>query len=174
MLKIVVPASEWFDEKNNEFITVKQQNILLEHSLVSISRWESKWHKPFLDKKQKTTEENMDYFRCMTISKGVDDNIYKMLPKNVVHEIYQYINDPMTGRKFREIKETPRKEIVTSELIYFWMISLGIPFECEKWHFNRLMALIRVCSMKSQGPKKMSKSAWRSEVTKASRIEKHR
>lgn len=157
MLKIVVPPGEFFDQDNQEFYYTKEQTLLLEHSLVSISKWESKWKKPFIDQfHEKTTEEILDYIRCMTITKGVDPLVYQTIPEEALDKIQQYIADPMTATTFND-QEQPTREIITSEIIYYWMVTLGIPFECEKWHFRKLLALIKVCALKNNSQnKKMS------------------
>jgi hypothetical protein len=128
--------------------------------LVAIAKWESKWHVAFLDDKvEKTNEMMIDYIRCMTISQNVDPQIYYHLPQNVMEEINNYIGDPMTATVFNDFgnKGINRGEFVTNELIYYWMIAQNIPLECEKWHFNRLMTLIRICGEKNKDPKKMNK-----------------
>lgn len=158
MLKITIPEGELFNEETQEFLTCKEQTIQLEHSLVSLSKWESKWHKPFLGKEEKTFEETIDYVRCMTITQNVDPNVYKFLSNDNIKEINDYIGDPMTATTFNEIKGGSKsREIITSEVLYYDMIALNIPFECQKWHLNRLMTLIKVCDIKSQPPKKMSR-----------------
>lgn len=158
MLQITIPGGELFDERTNEFILLKEQTLQMEHSLVSLSKWEAKWNKAFLGKQEKSTEETIDYFRCMTITKNVDPNVYLRLTQKNVDEINSYINAPMTATMIREMKHgLVGRDVVTSELIYFWMISLNIPFECQKWHLNRLITLIRVCQVKTQPPKKMSR-----------------
>lgn len=158
MLKITIPAMEMFDEATNEFVNYKEQTLQLEHSLVSLSKWESKWHKAFLSKKEKTTEETFDYIRCMTITQNVDPSIYQRLTQANIDEINAYIEDPMTATYINNQQNAGGgKDTVTSELIYYWMISLNIPPEYAKWHLNRLMALINVCSIKNSPPKKMSK-----------------
>ena len=158
MLEITIPEVEQWDEVNQEFITSKEQVLRLEHSLVSLSKWESKWNKPFLDKKEKTREETIDYIKCMTLTQNVDPNTYNLLTKENIIEINKYISSPMTATTFREDpNKKGSREIITSEIIYYWMISLNIPFECQKWHLNRLLTLIKVCSIKQQPPKKMSK-----------------
>lgn len=159
MLQIIVPETEQWDELNQEFISTKEQVLCLEHSLVSLSKWESKWHKPFLDKKEKTPEEVLDYIRCMTISQNIDPNVYRLLSKKNIEEINKYIQDSMTATWFQEKDQNKmNSEVITSELIYYWMVSLQIPFECQKWHLNRLLTLIKVCDVKSQKPKKYSKN----------------
>ena len=159
MLKITVPASERFNEELDEFITIKEHNLQLEHSLVSLSKWESKWCKPFLKKEEKTIAETIDYIRCMTLTQNVDPMVYYCLTPQNYKDINDYIDAPMTATWFNERdNKGGNREIVTSELIYYWMIALNIPFECQKWHLNRLFTLIRVCSIKNQDPKKMTRS----------------
>ena len=159
MLTIVIPASELWDERKQEFVYTKKQVLQLEHSLVSISKWEEKWNKTFLSKIDKTYEETIDYIRCMTITQNVSPETYKHLPKNVFDEINEYINAPMTALQFPKLTKdgsVGSKETVTSEIIYYWMIVLGIPTEYRKWHLNKLLALIQVCNLKNQPTKKMS------------------
>ena len=158
MLTITIPATEEYDDAREEFIETREQTLTLEHSLVSISKWESKWHKPFLGKEEKTKEETLDYIRCMTITKNVDPNVYYALTPDIIKQINDYIENPMTATWFSDRHKGPKnREVITSELIYYWMTALQIPFECDKWHFNRLMTLIQVASIKSQPPKKMGK-----------------
>ena len=159
MLKITIPAREMFDEKTQTFFTPKEQTLQLEHSLVSLSKWESKWCKAFLNPKvEKTLEETIDYIKCMTITQNVDSNIYNCLTRSNIDEINKYIESPMTATTFnKKTQEGGSKEIITSELIYYWMISLNIPMECQRWHLNRLLTLIRVCEVKNSPPKKRSR-----------------
>lgn len=157
MLQITVPAAELWDERNQRFIRTKEQKLQLEHSLVSISKWESKWCKPFLSKNNKTTEETVDYIRCMTLTQNVDPNVYFALTNENIQRVNDYIEAPMTATTFTEDRSgKASREIITNELIYYWMIALQIPDKCEKWHINRLLTLIRVCNIKNQPPKKMS------------------
>ena len=158
MLRITIPAVELWDERKQEFIITKEQTLQLEHSLVSISKWESKWCKPFLSKQEKTFEETLDYIKCMTITQNVDPEVYNYLTNKNIEEINNYINAPMTATYFSDEKTSKTsREQVTAELIYYWMIALNIPFECQKWHLNRLLTLIKVCSIKNQPPKKRSR-----------------
>lgn len=158
MLQITVPAVELFDETTERFIELKEQTLQLEHSLVSLSKWESKWCKAFLGRGAKTDEEILDYIKCMTITQNVNPDIYKYLTEDNLQQINKYIEAPMTATTFVEDKSSKgNREVVTSELIYFWMISLNIPFECQKWHLNRLITLIRVCNAKNAPPKRRSK-----------------
>ena len=159
MLTIKIPLTqEGWDEQKQEFVEPKVQVLNLEHSLVSLSKWESKWCKPFLSKKDKTHEETIDYIKFMTITQNVDPEVYNHLTDKNISEITDYITAPMTATTFTEDKNGKKNnEIITSELIYYWMISYGIPVEFQKWHLNRLLTLIRVCGVKNQPPKKMSK-----------------
>lgn len=158
MLQITVPISpEGWDAEKEEFIAPQTKVLQLEHSLVSLSKWESKWHKPFLAKNNKTLEETIDYIKCMTITQNVNPNVYEHLTKQNMDMIGKYIDDSMTATFFTEEKmRRTNSEIITSELIYYWMIALNIPFECQKWHLNRLLTLIKVCNIKNQPPRKMS------------------
>ena len=156
MLKIVVPGLELYDESKEEFIEIKGQTIALEHSLVSISKWESKWKIPFLNNQNMTPEQILDYVRCMTITQNVDPLLYTNLTQAHLDAIRKYIDDPMTATWFNETKKV-NHEIITSELIYYWMIESNVPMECQKWHLNRLLTLIKVVNDKRQPKKKMSR-----------------
>ena len=160
MLQIKVPVTpERYDEKNNLFYEPEYKTLKLEHSLVSISKWESKWHKSFLHTVDKTDEEVLDYIKCMTLSQNIDQDIYNHLTYNNIKDINSYINNPMTATILPEDKSGRRnRQIVTSELIYYWMIAYNIPVEFQKWHLERLMTLIRVCAIHNEPPKKRSKS----------------
>lgn len=159
MLQITVPAARLWDEGNERFIRTNEQTLQLEHSLVSISKWESKWCKPFLSTNKKTTEETIDYIRCMTLTQNVNPNVYVALTNENILQVNDYIEAPMTATTFSEDKSgKSNREIITAELVYYWMIALGIPVKFEKWHINRLLTLIRVCNIKNQPPKKMSQS----------------
>ena len=158
MLQIKIPASELWDERKEEFIHTKEQTLQLEHSLVSLSKWESKWCKPFLSSTELTNEETMDYIRCMTITQNVKPETYNSLTKENIDEIKKYIEAPITDKFFSEGKHSGgNRRIITSELIYYWMIALNIPSEYQKWHLNRLLTLIRVCNEENKPPKKRSR-----------------
>lgn len=160
MLNITIQDTQLWDEEKEEFINVKGQTLQLEHSLLSLSKWESKWCKPFITEKNKTFEETMDYVKCMTLKPNVDDNVYKCLTAENIAAIDQYINHPATATTFsNNIKGSGKssKEILTAELIYYLMVTFNIPFECQKWHLNRLITLIKICEIKNQPPSKMSK-----------------
>lgn len=159
MLTITIPGNELYDEESNTFIKdAPDITLKMEHSLVSISKWESKWHKSFLSTPDKTDEEMIDYMRAMTITQHVDPNVYYKFGPDVVRQITEYIQNPMTATTFADENARPNRQIVTAEVIYYWMLSFNIPFECQKWHINRLLTLIRVCNAKTQKPKKMSKA----------------
>lgn len=158
MLQIKIPAMEAWDENKEEFVQTSHEQVLqLEHSLVSISKWEAKWCKPFLTKEDKTYEETLDYIKCMTITQNVKDETYDRLTKSNIDAINNYISESRTATTFSDTKVGTSREIITSELIYYWMITLNIPMECQKWHINRLLTLIRVCNVKNTPPKKMNK-----------------
>lgn len=157
MLTLNIKEKESFNDKTNEFEHYNACSLCLEHSLVSLSKWESKWHKSFLNTEKKTNEELIDYIKCMTLTQNVDPRIYSILSIDNINEINSYISNPMTATTFQEnIPEgakTNKKEIITSEVIYFWMVSYQIPFECQKWHLNRLLTLIKICSIKNSNGK---------------------
>lgn len=158
MLTIVVPETESFDPITETFFSTKKQVLTLEHSLMSISKWESKWHKPFLSNEQKTIEESRDYIRCMTITQNVNPDVYYALSTENYEDITAYMEEPMTATWIKnDPNQPPSREIITAEVIYYWMVALQIPFECQKWHFNKLMMLIRVCNEKNKPAKKMGK-----------------
>ena len=158
MLHIDIPSVELYDEVNNEFKIRKGASIVMEHSLLSLSKWESKWHKPFLTDAEKSFEETIDYYRCMTITHNVDPNVYYNINGSISKQIDSYMSDSMTATTFNDLHQSGGKDsgsFITAEIIYYWMISLGIPFECQKWHLNRLMTLIRVVSDKNAPAKKI-------------------
>jgi hypothetical protein len=173
MLKVTVPIPELYDEITNEFISSKEQILNLEHSLVSLSKWESKWHKPFLTMDEKTVEETVDYIKCMTITQNVDEKIYDYITNENIQQVREYIEAEMTATKFSNEKKTTNREIITAEIIYYWMIAFNIPFECQKWHLNRLLTLINVCNIKNSPQKKMGRKelATRNTALNAARRE---
>lgn len=159
MLEIEV-SGELFDEENELFITVKPTILHLEHSLLSISKWEQKFHKAFISDRRKTEEEMLYYIQhCMTITKNVPENVYKVLSEENYHMIENYMDDPMTATWFWDDNKKEKAHPTPSEVIYCKMFSFGIPMECEKWHINRLIALIRTFNVENRrGKKKMSKA----------------
>lgn len=159
MLTITIPSAELYDERIERFINVKEQTLCLEHSLVSISKWESKWHKPFLVKEPKTLEETRDYIRCMTLTQNVNPYAYHLLSNEHIDMIQKYIDNPMTATWFSEESDKkPNKQQMTNELIYYSMFKLGIPKECEKWHINRLITLIKIYNAEEQKSKPLTPS----------------
>lgn len=167
MLVLDIPERELFDESTDRFIKIKAQTLKLEHSLISISKWESKWLKPFLTKERKTKEELLDYIKCMNTNPVQDTDIVQYLSADEINKIIEYIDSPMTATTvtfFDEKKPKSKEETITSELIYYWMISAEIPFECEKWHINRLFALLKICSAKNAPKKKMTKDMAQSQA----------
>ena len=160
MLILKVPASEQWDENNQCFIYGDDYTLQLEHSLISLSKWEAKWKKPFISKGNLSNEEILDYIKYMTITQNVPEDVYLRLTLDNYTEVRKYIEDPMTATWFSntEKKGKINNEQITAELIYYWMIALQIPFECQKWHLNRLITLIRVCNIKNTPPKKMSRT----------------
>jgi hypothetical protein len=157
MFTLKLPSVEIYDEEKNLFTTSKEKIVVLEHSLVSISKWESKWHRPFLSKAEKSLEESMDYIRCMIVTPNITaDDIFPILTTQNVTDIQEYIASKQTATTINT-KNKPSNEIITSEIIYYWMVAHNIPFECQKWHLNRLLMLISVCNEKNAPQKKMSK-----------------
>ena len=154
MLRITIPGREFWDEVNNEFVSYDDCELKLEHSLVSLSKWESKWQKPFLTTDM-NGEQTLDYIKIMTINSDVDPEVYTRLTQENIETIRDYISNPMTATTFRKDQSGKRNnEIVTAELIYYWMIAYNIPFDCQKWHLNRLLTLIQVCEVKNNPNKK--------------------
>lgn len=156
MLELAIPEKELFDDEKCEFIYVKPTVLRLEHSLVSVSKWESKWKIPFLSKNNKTSEQSLDYIKCMTIGQNVNPASYLSIGPKEMKAVNDYIDDSMTATTFHE-HTTPRlnRQVITSELIYFWMTQYNIPMECQKWHLNRLLTLIRIASVKNEPDKKI-------------------
>lgn len=159
MLRITIPATELWDERRQEFINTKEQTLQLEHSLVSLHKWESRWNKPFLTNQNKTYEETVDYIRCMTLTQNVNPDVYSCLTAENLKLVNDYIQAPMTATVFSEDRSgKANREIITAELIYYWMIALQIPTEYRKWHLNQLLTLVRVCNIKNSPPKKRSRA----------------
>jgi hypothetical protein len=159
MLTIIVPGTEMFDETNQEFVTEGDVVLELEHSLVSLSKWESIYEKPFLGKVEKSTQEIFDYIKCMVLTPNIAPEVYQNLSEGNIRDVNQYIDSKMTATWFSDPPGSlATRDVITSELIYYWMIAFQIPFECQYWHLNRLFTLIRVCNLKQAKPKKMSRA----------------
>lgn len=160
MLEITIPETRLFDEKTEKFTLLKPVKLQLEHSLISLKKWESKWHKPFLGKEEKTADEIIDYIRCMTVG-NPDPSVYSRITPEIAEVIQKYITDDMTATWFSKNSligaQKSNSEVITNEIIYYWMISLNIPVEFQKWHLNQLLTLIKVVSIKNSPKKKMSR-----------------
>lgn len=176
MIEITIPGEELWDARRAEFTSTKAVTLRLEYSLVSLSKWESKWHIPFFDESmEKTPEQMQDFVRCMTVTQGVDPTVYARLTVENLNAIYRYMEDPMTATWFAgegrpgeknqngTAKRRARRrlpgtgKVLTSEVLYSRMFQAGVPIECERWHLNRLMTLIRVCQEEQAPPRKMSR-----------------
>lgn len=160
MYELTIPEGEFYNEEIEEFIQIKKTTLQLEHSLIALRKWESKWNKPFLGTNDKSMDEILDYIRCMTLNRNIDPEIYRYIPAKEIIQLIDYIQAPMTAIWFNEAVESingNRKETITAEIIYYWMITLNIPVEFQKWHLKQLFTLIRVVSIKSQPKKKMGK-----------------
>lgn len=177
MLQLIIPISqEGWDYENEVFVDPECITLDLEHSLSSISKWESKWKKSFLACKELTVEETLDYIRCMCLSDDVPENVWSLITNEHIDKVYDYISDPMTATTIRDNPSGKKSsEIVTAELIYYWMVASNVPFECDKWHLNKLLMLIRVCGVKNAPPKKMNRKAQLQQqaALNAARRQKH-
>lgn len=157
MLTIHTPSTDYFDDATQEFITIEPVTLQLEHSLISLSKWESKWEKPFLGPKEKTDEEARSYVECMNMSPEIDHEVFERLSDQNLRDINAYINAKMTATTFQDAKVAgTSRELITSELIYYWMFALTIPIDCEDWHLERLFALIKIFNVKNAPKKKTS------------------
>ena len=157
MLKITVPSKEYWDEQTEEFKYFRETTLQLEHSLVSVSKWEAEHEKSFFVKEELSDAELLDYIRCMTITQNVNPEVYLRLTRENISQVIDYMTRPMTATKFSGNRFSQRgRQFVTSELIYYWMAALGIPIECQKWHLNRLITLIRIANEENKPKKKQS------------------
>jgi hypothetical protein len=161
VLRLIITTQEGYDEATSEFVSESSTVLELEHSLVSLSKWESEWEISFLDTEGKTDEHVMSYIRCMYLGEEFPENIWPKMKQEHFDQINNYINKKMTATTFPGSRQEPQREIVTAELIYYWMIALEVPFECQYWHLGRLLTLIRVCNVKNAKPEKKS---WRQQA----------
>lgn len=171
MLPIHLPACRLFDERTEEFIDCPAVTLRLEHSLISIQRWESKWHKSYLSSRGFTPDEMRDYIRCMSLDPNVDIGTIHRITSAQFQEIKAYMENPMTATTISHLEKKGKRQIITAELVYYWMVSNNIPFECAKWHINQLLTLIEVCSIKNapkKGKKRQSAKS-RAEMNEARR-----
>jgi len=159
MLKIIIPGTEYYNEETETFETVGDFELELEHSLISLSKWESKYQKPFLSNSDKSPEEILDYIEAMILTPNYPEKLFQNFTNQNFAQINHYIESKESATTFGNMPERKgRNEVITSELIYYWMVAFNIPFECEHWHLNRLFSLIRICNIKNSKPQKMSRS----------------
>ena len=162
MVEIYIPKSQIIDEETGVVYTAeKDWKLALEHSLISVQKWEAKWHVAFLNKGTRTFEQTIDYLRCMTLTPNVPDEVYYCIPHTELKRVLEYVDDPMTATRINDGFDSGNsygkkmgKDVITAEVIYNWMISLNIPTEYRKWHLNQLLTLIRVINAKNQPKKK--------------------
>lgn len=173
MLEIITIEDEIYDPRTNKFIRIPASTLTLEHSLISLAKWESKWHMPYYcESIKKTPTQDLDYIRCMVIGPIKDDNVLNTLSIDNIIKIRDYIQDPMTATTFSKRRAPVKKQVTTAETLYAHMFSHNIPMECQKWHINRLLTLLRVCDLQNAPREKMSKNqtaAWNAEQNAARR-----
>ena len=157
---IHISSEEMWDEEKEEFSEAYHTTISIEHSLISLQKWEAIWHKPFLTEEEHTPEETISYIKCMTLTQNVKDEVYSMLSPKNLEEIEEYISDEMTATTFGEHdgKGVVDRTQITAELLYYWMIQYNIPYDCRKWHINQLITLIKVCGIKAEEANDQSKN----------------
>lgn len=156
MLKLTIPKSEDFNERTSEFEIHTEVVVELEHSLVSLSKWESKWEKPFLGEDEKSDEQTLDYIKFMCLDENLPEEVFSRFTTTMFERVRDYIQASMTATWFKEDKGRPSREVITSEIIYYWMIQNNVPVEFQHWHLNRLITLLKVCSHKNKPPEKMN------------------
>ena len=159
MLRLIIEGDEFWDEVQNLFSTINDEVIELEHSLFSVSKWESIYQKPFLASGDRTNEEVLGYIKAMILTPNVDPDVLNKLGKTHIDAIQEYVDSSQSATTFGMMSERQGSgEVITSELIYYWLVAFNIPFECQYWHLNRLFSLIRICNIKNSKPKKMSRN----------------
>lgn len=158
MLKVTIPTKDYYDDRSNEFVMTSAVELELEHSLASLSKWESKWEIPYFSDEAKSDEQVLDYIRCMVTNTEVDISVIMRMENEDLIRVKEHIEAKMTATWFSGQKQSGPAPVVTNEVIYYWMVENGIPFECENWHLNRLLTLIKVCGEKRKPEKKMSSS----------------
>lgn len=175
-----VEPYEGFDSNNNMFVSIKETTLQLEHSLISLKKWEQKYHIPFLDDTiEKTPEQWLYYVECMNMTQNVDPNVFKYFSMSNLEKVTKYIEDPMTATWFndngKKQPQSKKKEIITAEIIYYWMIELNVPIQFEKWHLNQLLTLIRVINIKHDNTKmgKKEQAMQRSALNAQRRAKMH-
>jgi len=155
-LTVTFPGRDLYDQESGKFITIEKTMVTLEHSLISVAKWESKWKRSYFIKEPMTLEQSIDYISCMCLTKNIDPKIFRTMDKETAQKISDYIADPMTATTINRRNKRPSRKIITNEVIYFWMCNFGIPFDpCQKWHLNRLMTLIDVAAAEEAGEQKM-------------------
>lgn len=172
MLEITTIEDEFYDSRTNKFIHIPACTLTLEHSLISLAKWESKWHIPYFDNNvQKTSAQELDYIRCMVIGNLKSEYVLQALSINNILEIRDYIKNPMTATTFqKKARGKVKKEVTTAETLYAHMFSHGVSIECQKWHLNRLLTLLRVCDLQNAPREKMTKkqtAQWNAEQNAA-------
>lgn len=175
MLRIVIEGDEFFDEETETFGTVGDVVLDFEHSLISLSKWESEFQKPFLSSGQKTPEEIFGYLKAMVVTPGVDSDVLYRCSKEQIDLIQGYIDSSQSATTFGKMPERRGPgEVITSELIYYWMVAFTIPFECQEWHLNRLFALIRICNIKNSNSNKQHNKPTREDIEERRRLNEDR
>lgn len=173
MLEITTREDEFYDERADKFIQIPACTLTLEHSLISLAKWESRWHKPYFDGLAKSSAEDLDYIKCMVIGNVKDDHVFSTLSTENIYTIKEYINNPMTATTFqKKTSGKNKKEVTTAETLYAHMFAHRIPMDCQKWHLNRLLTLLRVCDLQNAPREKMSKkqtASWNAEQNAARR-----
>lgn len=170
MLLITLEGDEVFNEETQEFSSVGDIDLHLEHSLVSLSKWESKHEVPFLGPQEKTSEQILDYIICMIQDPLIPEDLFNRMKQNQVNQIQEYINSPQSATTFtKDPYERPSREVITSELIYYWLAAFQISFEVETWHLNRLFALVRIAHIKSNESQKGGQKIPKHDIARRNR-----